>query len=231
MTPLQPFGDRIWICDGPRVRMMTIPFTTRMTVVELERESLWVHSPIEPTPAVRAAVDTLGAVKFIVAPNRIHSVGVAAWKDLYPSAEVWVSPRFRERHPDAPVDHVIGPEAPDAWCREIEAHCFGGSSLLDEVVFYHGRSGTLIVTDLIQCHDPAGESWFWRLVKGAVGVLGPSGGTGRDLRSTFGDHAAARASAETLLRWNFDRVALSHGPCITKEARRRVEDAFGWALT
>ncbi len=230
MSALQSFGEGIWICDGPRVRMMTIPFATRMTLVELEPGSLWVHSPFEPSPEIQEAVDALGAVRFVVAPNKIHSLGVGLWKERYPSAEVWVSPRFRERHPGAPADHVLGAEAPPAWSGRIESLCFGGSSFLDEVVFFHVRSRTLILTDLIQRHDPAGESRFWRLVKGAVGVLGPSGGTARDLRSTFRDRTAARASAEAVLRWDFDRVAIAHGTCITDEARRTVERAFDWAL-
>ncbi len=231
MRPLKPFGDRIWICDGPRVRMMTIPFATRMTIVELEAGNLWVHSPLEPTPEVQEAVEALGEVKFIVAPNKIHSLGVGPWKEQYPSADVWVSPRFRERHPSAPVDYVIGADAPQAWGGQIDILCFGGSSFLDEVVFYHNRSGTLILTDLIQRHDPAGESWFWRFVKRTVGVLGLSGGTAKDLLCTFGDLDAARASAEALLRWDFDRVVIAHGMCITEDAYRTVEEAFDWALS
>ena len=229
-NPLEPFGERIWICDGPRVRMMTIPFATRMTIVELEPGNLWVHSPLDPTPEVREAVDALGTVRYIVAPNKIHSLGVASWRERYPSADVWVSPRFRERHPGVPTDHVIGTDSPRPWVGQIDFICFGGSSFFDEVVFYHERSRTLILTDLIQRHDPAGESCFWRSVKRAVGVLGRSGGTAWDLRSTFGDRAAARASVEALLRWDFDRVVIAHGMCITEDAQRTVREAFAWAL-
>ena len=143
---------------------------------------------------------------------------------------MWVSPRFGERHPDLPVDHVIGPHAEQAWGGEIATQYFAGSRFLDEVVFYHRRSRTLILTDLIQRHDPAGESWFWRCVKRAVGVLGSTGGTAKDLRATFADLAAARASAQAILRWDFDRVVIAHGLCITEDARRVVEQAFAWAL-
>ena len=165
MSLLQSFGERIWICDGPRVRMMTIPFETRMTIIELEPGNLWLHSPIDPSQSVVAAIKNLGEVKFIVAPNKIHSLGVEPWKERCPSAEVWVSPRFCERHPDISVDHVLGADAPQAWRNQIDILYFGGSSFLDEVVFYHRLSRTLIITDLIQRHDPTGESWFWRLIK------------------------------------------------------------------
>ena len=229
MSPLRRFGERIWVCDGPRVRMMTIPFSTRMTVVELEPGALWVHSPVDPAPDVLEAVQALGTVKHIVAPNKIHSLGVGPWKERYPLARVSVSPRFRERHPAAPIDDVLG-AAPPPWGDQIETHCFAGSDFFDEVVFYHPLSRTLIVTDLIQRHDPAEESSFWRLVKRGVGVLGTSGGTAKDLRLTFTDRAAACESAKALLRWEFDRVVIAHGICITEEAHRVVEEAFGWLL-
>ena len=182
MRPLQSFGEKIWICDGPRVRMMTIPFSTRMTIVELEPGSLWVHSPVVGSFA-EAAVEALGTVTHIVAPNKIHSIGVEPWKARYPSAEVWVSPRFLERHPSAPVDHVIG-EAVPSWSDQIETLCFDGSDFFDEVVFFHKPSRSLILTDLIQRHDPDDESAFWRFVKGKVGVLGTSGGTAMSTTSS-----------------------------------------------
>lgn len=230
MNRVQAFGDRIWICDGPRIKLMTIPFSTRMTIVELERGVLWVHSPVLPTPELHETVEALGSVEHIVAPNRIHSLGLGPWKKRYPSAQVWVSPRFVERHQDAAIDHVLGASSPAQWGGQIESVVFEGSSFLDEVVFFHARSRTLIITDLIQRHDPAQESWFWRVVKRSVGVLGEQGGTARDLLTTFGDRAAARASAAAILDWDFDRVVIAHGLCITEDAHRFVERAFGWAL-
>jgi hypothetical protein len=210
--------------------MMTIPFSTRMTIVEIEPRTLWVHSPFAPSAEVVRAVDELGDVRFIVAPNKIHSLGIAPWKQRYPRAEVWVSPRFRERHPRAPVDHVIGVDALSPWAGEIDALCFAGSRFLDEVAFFHEASRSLVLTDLIQRHEPSRESWFWRRVKGAVGVLGGAGGTALDLRMTFRDAVAARASAEALLRWDFDRVVIAHGTCITHDARSVVAAALAWAL-
>ncbi|MEM7139239.1 MAG: DUF4336 domain-containing protein [Myxococcota bacterium] len=229
MSSLEPFGERIWIADGPRVRMLTIPFSTRMTIVELSPGTLWVHSPVELAPEAQREVDALGAVAHIVAPNKIHSLGVEPWKERHPSAEVWVSPGFLERHSDAPVDHVLGSEAPP-WGDQIETHCFSGSDLFDEVVFFHKPSRTLVLTDLIQRHDPNEESAFWRLVKGGVGVLGSAGGTARDLRLAFKDRAAARESVEAILRWDFDRVVVAHGMCVTEEARAVVVQAFDWVL-
>ena len=94
------------------------------------------------------------------------------------------------------------------------------------MVFLHRSSKTLILTDLIQRHDPRLDSWLWRRVKRAVGVLGEGGGVARDLRLTFSDRVAARESVATILGWDFDRVVLSHGFCMTENAHRVVERAF-----
>ncbi len=58
----KPFGDQIWIVDGPEIRMdygpTSMPFPTRMTVVRLPGGKIWVHSPIAPDasrPTTRAA--------------------------------------------------------------------------------------------------------------------------------------------------------------------------------
>ena len=45
----------------------------RGAVVRLSDGSLWVHSPVNLDPELKAAVDALGAVKHIVTPNFEHN--------------------------------------------------------------------------------------------------------------------------------------------------------------
>ena len=69
---LKPFGDDIWIVDGPEIRMdwlfTSIPFPTRMTIVRLPDDGLWVHSPTVNDAALMDAVAALGPVRFLIAP-------------------------------------------------------------------------------------------------------------------------------------------------------------------
>jgi hypothetical protein len=227
VSVLVPFAEDLWTISGDDVRLLGIPFSTRMTIARLACGELWVHSPVALTPERRRAVDALGSVAHIVAPNRIHSLGVAPCKALYPSATVWVSPRFQDRHPHLPADRVLDGEALDAWGDDIDHVLFAGSFFLDEVVFFHRRSRTLIVTDLIQRHEPS-NSRFWRILKGWAGVLGDSGGTSRDLRWSFRDRAAARRSMERILEWDFERLVISHGTCVHESAKDTVARAFAW---
>lgn len=50
MQELTPFGNNIWITDGPNVRDAGLLFTTRMTVVRLHDGSVWVESPVNLLP-------------------------------------------------------------------------------------------------------------------------------------------------------------------------------------
>ena len=43
-------------------------------------------------------------------------------------------------------------------------------ALLDEVVFLHRPSRSLIVTDLIQKHADPKDAWPWRLIEKAAGI-------------------------------------------------------------
>lgn len=218
--------------DGDPVRMFGIlPFTTRMTVIRLESGGLWVHSPVAPTPERRRAVDALGPVEYLVAPNKIHSLGVNPWKAHYPSARVWASPAFSSRHPDIAVDEVLANGAETVWSGEISHCAVEGHAVLDEVVFLHKPSRTLLITDLIQKHETASDSWFWRGVKRLNGIWGKGGGVPRDVKLSIRDKAAFRRSLGIILDWEFDNLTLAHGHCLWGGAKDEVSRAFGWMMT
>lgn len=231
MGILQPFGRNIWTMDGDPVRMFgALPFTTRMTIIRLDSGDLWVHSPVAPTSERRHAVDALGPVTHLVAPNRLHSLGIDPWKAHYPSAKVWVSPGFSQRHPDIAIDEVLTSGIETTWSSEI-GHCVvDGHAVLDEVVFLHKVSRTLIITDLIQKHEAASDSRFWRCVKHLNGILGKSGGVPRDVRLSIRNRAAFRRSLGTVLDWEFDNLTLAHGHCLRGGAKEDVSRAFGWIV-
>ncbi|MEM8958591.1 MAG: DUF4336 domain-containing protein [Pseudomonadota bacterium] len=226
---MEAFGKNIWTVPGDNVRMFgMLPFTTRMTVVRLASGQLWLHSPVAPTTDRREAVDRLGPVAMLVAPNKIHSLGVTPWKTDYPMAEVWVSPGFPDRHPEIAADAVLTDEAVPPWRDEIDHCVIAGHAVLDEVAFLHRPSRTLILTDLIQKHDPAGERWLWRGVKGLAGILGDEGGVPLDVKLSVRDKPAMRASLERILAWEFDNLVISHGHCLQGGAKESVARAFAW---
>lgn len=228
---LKPFAQNIWTLDGDRVRMGgVLPFTTRMTIVRLRAGDLWLHSPVRPTPERQQTVNRLGPVAHIIAPNKIHSLGISAWSDLHPSATVWVSPGFTDRHPDIEVDAMLQTHVSPPWGDEIDHCLIEGHLFLDEVAFLHKPSKTLILTDYIQKHDTNGETWFWRVIKRAAGVLGKRGGTSIDIKLSVENRQALRNSIDTILQWDFDNLIIAHGTCIRGGAKGEVRRAFDWVM-
>ncbi|MDF1790979.1 MAG: DUF4336 domain-containing protein [Thalassobaculaceae bacterium] len=228
MSPLEPFADDIWTLIGGGVSFYGVPFPTRSVIIRLSDGRLWVHSPVAETPATRAEIAALGPVGYLIAPTKIHSRGIAPWQDEWPDAETWVSPGFRERHPNIPFTGTLSDAPPEGWAADIDQRVFAGHALLDEVVFLHRASGTLIVTDLIQKHMAAGEAWVWLLIKRLAGVWGPRGGTAPDIRFGFRDRDMARAARDHILAWDFDRLILSHGLCLKHGAKEEVRRV--WAF-
>src|ERR1019366_2590713 len=128
-------------------------------IVRFADGGLWIWSPIALSPPIQEKIDVLGPVAHLVSPNKIHYAHVAAWKRAYPSAIVWASPGARERAKSQNVDVTIDCDLGDApereWSNELDQLVFRGSRLMDEVVFFHRASRTLILADLIENFEVA----------------------------------------------------------------------------
>lgn len=205
INTLKPVDEDIWIVDGPIVQMAMygthIPFTTRMTIIRLGSGGLWCHSPIELTLGLKAEIDSLGPVEHLVSPNKIHYAYIQRWADAYPLAIAWAAPGVRERAASQQIPvtfHVdLGDKPPPDWVTEIDQTIFRGSRFMDEVVFFHRQSQTLILADLIENFEPSKVNKAFHWLIQLAGIAAPNGKTPLDLRLTFwGRYAQARRSYE-----------------------------------
>jgi hypothetical protein len=234
-------ADGIGIVDGPLVYMsypglkfLKIPFPTRMTVVRLASGELWLHSPIAFDAKLAEALSAMGPIRHLVSPNKIHYAHIKAWKDAFPDALAWASPGVRERAraQGMPVrfDKNLGKAAPDAWCGDLLQTVISGS-FLDEVVFLHKASRTLILADGIENFELDRIKQPYRFLVWAAGAYYPHGQMPIDLRSTFWPKKRAVGAAVTeMISWKPERIVVSHGRCIEKDAVEALRYAFRWAL-
>lgn len=230
-------AENVWIVDGPIVQMALfggkVPFPTRMTIVRLGSGDLWLHSPTEPNPTVFAAVEALGRVAHLVSPNRLHYAHIAAWKARYPDAIAWASPGVRERarsqRIEVAFDRDLGDAPPSEWAEELDQLVFRGSRFVEEVVFFHRSTRTLVLTDLIQNFERDKlPGWMWPVAK-LGGVAYPDGKTPLDFRLSFaGRMQLARDAMTKMKAWHPERIVLSHGRCFEENGARELERAFGW---
>jgi hypothetical protein len=154
-------GERSLWFGGVRLR-------SRMTVVRLGGGGLWVHSASQPTPELCAELDRLGEVRWIVVPNRYHHLDAPAMKARYPDAQVIGPASATSRNPRVALDVAIDDPRLPALIPELAPVALRGVPFLDETLFFHAATRTLIGADLMICGCPA-DHWTWRWVSRVCG--------------------------------------------------------------
>src|SRR5262249_14422706 len=140
--------DSIWAAERP-VWFGGVCLRSRTTVVRLSGDALWVHSPCTPSAAVCAALDALGEVRWIVVPNRFHHLQTPATAARYPKAVV-IGPKSAEaRNPQVGQTMATDEPAYVSSTPELTSIQLRGVPFLDETVFFHPASGSLIAADLL----------------------------------------------------------------------------------
>ncbi|HUO88129.1 MAG TPA: DUF4336 domain-containing protein [Rhizomicrobium sp.] len=232
----KPVAGDIWIVDGPEIRFgylgLKLPFTTRMTIVRLPDGTLFVHSPTEPTPELFAAVEALGPVRHLIAPNTIHYWWVPEWKARFPHARVYAVSNLESwAKRDIAPDERLGPVPPAAWAGAIDQLIVSGDVLV-EAIFFHRASSSLILTDLIENFEPSRvRSPFYRLLLRLSGAADPDGKAPIDMQYTFRRQKKAFAAAlNTMIGWAPERVILAHGRWYPANGIAELRRAFRWAL-
>lgn len=215
----------LWVFERP-LSVLGLHVGTRMTVLRLADGSLFLHSPVGLDAGTRTDLERLGRVRFVVAPNKLHHLFVAAYRDAFPDAELWAAPGLTEKRPRLPFDGVLDDAAPGAWKADLEQLLVAGIPHLNEVVFLQRATRTLLLTDLGMNFAPGG-TLLTRLWVRAMGLRGGFG-VSRLVRSLVRDRAAARASIERVLSWDFERVTVTHGMVLQRSGRRLMRQAWAW---
>jgi hypothetical protein len=225
MSELTQLAADLWVATRP-LPLIVGDIGTRMTVVRLPDGGLFLHSPVRLDAETQEALDAIGSVRCVVAPSRVHHFFAGDYAAAYPAARVFAAPGLAEKRTDLSIHAVLDDEPPPAWHGAIEQHLFGGAPLLNEVVFFHPASRTLMLTDLAfnMVHPRPGRARVFCRLIGATGRFGPH----RMVRLMIRDRAAARASVRQILAWDFDRVIVTHGEVLETGGKVRVAEAFAF---
>lgn len=222
------FGPSLYAVAGPTVSFFGFPYPTRMALARLSDGSVWVWSPIALTEALADAVQAIGPVRCIVSPNKIHHLFLHDWAARWPDARLFAPPGLARRRPDLRFHAELDDEPDASWAADIDQVIFRGSVAMEEVVFFHRASRTVIIGDLIQRHSALTMSgwkgWLMRL----DGLVGAHGSTPREWRASFLRRGAARAARAKVLGWNARQLLIAHGECAHENATEIIADALHW---
>ena len=221
---LVPLAQDIWTAASSQV-FLGMEVGSRMTVVRLASGYLLVHSPIRPTAAIREELSRLGEVRFIIAPNKYHHLYAGEFAAAFPDARLYVVPGLQEKRKDLRFHGTLSDEPEAFWEDSLKQHLFQGIPAVNEVVFFHPVSRTVIFTDLVFnfSSDLTPGQKLFALLDGVYEKTAVSRLTRYIL---LGDRKKARLSADKILEWDFDRVVLAHKDVVHEGGYEAVKKAF-----
>ncbi len=228
---LQPFGEEIWLADGPAAAVAGFLYPTRMAVIRLSGGALFIWSPVALVEEFRAAVDALGEVRYLIAPNALHHLFLSEWRQAYPDATLYAPPGLRRRRKDIAFGGDLGDAPAPEWAEDIDQVLVRGNLITTEVVFFHRRSRTAIFTDLIQHFSPTAFTG-WRAVVARLDLMSaPAPETPRKFRNAFFNRRAARAALRRIFAWPAEKVVMAHAAPIEADGQAFIRRTFRWLLT
>ena len=215
--------EGVWIDPGP-VSIVGMPLATNITVLRL-RDGLLLHSPIALTPERRAAVEALGPVTHLYAPNTFHHMWIGEWASAFPRARLSAPAGLAAKRPDLRIDRVHGVPDPDldAVIHEVRIEGFR----LEECALVYRPAGALVVADLVHNIGRPPHAWT-RTYASAMGFYGKVA-LSRMLRwAAFADRRAARRSVDALFEHDFDRLLVGHGAPLDAGGKDALRGAYEW---
>ncbi|MEM6993180.1 MAG: hypothetical protein AAF721_21885 [Myxococcota bacterium] len=221
---LTELDDGLWITTAP-IGIVGMPLRATMTILRLDAGELLLHSPVALTPARKQAVEALGAVTHLYAPNLFHHLRLGEWATAFPKARVHGPAGLGSKRKDLQVNRVHG-ELEPAFEGLLDEVVVDGFRLAEGVLF-HRATGTLVVADLVH-NIGRPPHWWTKLYAGAMGFYGEVA-LSRVIRWTaFSDRAAARRSLDTILELPFERIVVGHGAPVVRSPREALADAYRW---
>ncbi|NEP09295.1 MAG: DUF4336 domain-containing protein [Symploca sp. SIO2C1] len=233
--PLNAIAPDIWTATQP-LRFLGLEVGSRMTIVRLPSQDLVLISPIELDERDHEAIQQLGSVRYIIAPNLFHHLSIGSVQAVYPEAKVWGVAGLPEKRPDLKFEQLL--TQPGSLENTLDYLPFKGFEFIlprgikpaNETVFFHRLSRTLILTDIAFNFDQ-NNSLSTRLVAqvflGSYKNLRPS----RLEKWGSRDKVAVEASVRQILGWDFDRVIPGHGSIIEVGGKAEFKAGYEWFLS
>jgi hypothetical protein len=227
---LREIDQNIWVAEQP-FRYFGLSVGTRMTVIRLENHDLVVISPIQANNGLVEQLGEIGTVKHIISPNLYHYLFAADFKAFYPSATFWATPGLKDKKPDLLIDQIIESNGNNLWngidyvfFDGFKTVGFSGFDSLNECVFFHAASRTLILTDTAFHFDES----FPVMTQLATRVLGGFKNLSPSLleRIATTEKGKVKESVKRILEWEFERVIMAHGNVIERNGKEKFKQGY-----
>jgi hypothetical protein len=198
-------------------------------VIRLNNGDLWIHDPCEIDSSLKAEIDKLGKVTYIVAPGTYHHLYVSDFQQHYPDAETFLCPGLEHKKPELKYDWILGQHPDHRWQDEFDQVFVQGTKIISEVAFLHRDSKTLILVDLLENigddyqHDAGLWLKFWWK---AVFRMWNNPKAAPEYQMGWGNKQIVKQGLSKILTWDFNRIILAHGNLVEADAKAVLKKAW-----
>jgi hypothetical protein len=218
---MQQIAENLWVARYP-MKLLGANLGRTVTVIRVGGQ-LVIHSTAPFTAEDAAAIRELGTPAWMVEGANIHDTFTVQGRAVFPEADMYVPPGFPETGGGMAPKPLSLP--PTEWQGHLEALPIAGMPGLNEHVFLHVPSRTLIVADLVFNVPTTAGAWVRLLLKLASGLkAGP--GVSRLFLKEVKDPTAFKQSLAKMMQWDFDRVIVGHGDIIERGGKETLARIF-----
>ena len=210
---LEYVHENLWLVRQP-LKMLGLDFGTVMTIIRLEDYSLLIHSPIELNSHLLREIEALGNVKYVISPNTFHHVYGPRFMEHFPNATYYYAPglekKIKNKLPYIKNKQELKQGGIIPWSRDISHLHITGMPFVNEFVFYHKISKTLITSNLVYVLEQGNTLWNKFLLLAMGGKAGvPS--QSRLFKCCIRNKKDYNNSISMLNNWDITRMIMSHG--------------------
>ena len=224
---LEKIADNVYTISKP-FKIAGLPLGVKSTVLVLKDGRVLLHSPVALSKEEVAEIQALGQVSFVVAPNLLHHLFLSEAVEHFPKATVLFASGLDKKKADFSFQNarVLDFETfKDLGLgEELEMIPIAGMPKMNEVVLYHKKSRTLLVTDLM--FNLQGIKGFLpRLMCKTFGTLNKPA-VSRMFLSMVKNKPAFAESIKDVKNLQFNHIVMAHGQSIQGNGQEIFSGVF-----
>lgn len=221
-------NDQIWILEYP-IRFGAMDLFARTTIIKMDNGDLIIHDPCRIDADIKNEIDSLGVVKFIIAPGTYHHLFVTDFQEKYPDAETFLCPGLEQKRPDIKFNWILGSKPDPRWEGIFEQVLIQGTKHISEVAFFHRQSKTLILVDLLEnigddySHKAGLLLQFWWKI---IFRMWNNPKAAPEYQMGWGEKKIVKNGLDKILSWDAERIILAHGENIENNVNNILRTAW-----
>lgn len=211
-TKLVSFAEGIWFARDS-YSLIGVDLGTKMTVVQLDDKKLLIYSPIRINDSLRQQIIELGDPAYIVVPSILHNLNAEQWHSAFPQSVVYCAQGAKVKV----KGRLLNPAESYPWDNQLVTIFIDGMPKVNEWVFIHKKSQTLMVCDLLfNVTQP--QNFLARQLLKLYGIYNRSAITPL-YKLMIKDRKAFEQSVEKLRNCHFDKIIIAHGNNIIEQGQ------------